>query len=213
MSRRSAFVFTIVVLAVSSFATAQPAGSRYGGRLLWDTSGTTSVDLGDTGSTLDLKSGLGIELNATLPVSDRFSVEFSVGTTAPQISVTEESGSIDGGRVWLLPLTAIAQYHIQVYGPWDPYLGLGVSWAIPFYDLSQDLKDAGVERLEFDGKPGGVAQIGTNYQMNTRWYVNLDLRYVGTSLDAQMRTEKEDLPTVSLDTNPFVISLGCGYIF
>ena len=49
--------------------------------------------------------------------------------------------------------------------------------------------------------------------MNTRWYVNLDLRYVGTSLDAQMRTEEEDLPTVTLDTKPVVISLGFGYRF
>jgi len=162
---------------------------------------------------LDLDSGLGIEFDATVLFSDIFGVELSVGTTAPRLRLIGDGDSIDGGRVWLVPLTAIAQYHHPVYGPWDPYIGLGISWTAPFYSLSTDLKDAGVERLEFEGELSGVAQLGTNYQVDNRWYVNIDLRYFSASLEAQMRTEDGDLPTVTLDTKPVVFSLGIGYKF
>jgi outer membrane protein W len=49
--------------------------------------------------------------------------------------------------------------------------------------------------------------------MDNRWYLNIDLRYLGTSLDAQVRTDEGDLPTVTLDAKPLVISLGFGYKF
>jgi outer membrane protein W len=58
-----------------------------------------------------------------------------------------------------------------------------------------------------------AAQLGVNYQMDHRWYVNVDLRYFGTLLDARVRTEEEDFPTVTLDIKPLVISIGFGYKF
>ena len=210
-SRLAALVILFTFAAAS--APAQSSGWRYGGRVSWSNAGTTSEALGDTGNTLELQSGLGVEFDATLMFSDRFAVELSVGAAAPRVSLDTGADASDGGRVWLVPLTAIAQYHHPVYGPWDPYVGLGVTWVLPFYDVSSDLKDAGVERLEFEGGPGPVAQIGTNYQMDNRWYLNIDLRYFGTSLDAQMRTGDGDLPTVTLDAKPLVFSLGFGYKF
>ncbi len=203
----------VVVLTAAGTASAQSSEWRYGGRASWSSAATTSEELGETGNTLELQSGLGVEFDATLMFSDRFGVELSVGAAAPRVRLDTGAETIDGGRVWLVPLTAIAQYHPPIYGPWDPYIGLGVTWVLPFYDLSKDLKDSGVERLEFDGGPAPVAQIGTNYQMDNRWYLNIDLRYFGTSLDAQLRTGEEDLPTVTLDAKPLVFSLGFGYKF
>ena len=163
---------------------------------------------------LDLESGLGGEFDATLMFSDRFAVELSVGASAHRFQIRDsESGDIDGGRLWLMPLTAIGQYHHFVYGPWDPYIGVGVSWSVPYYENSQAVNDAGFEDLDFVGGPAVVAQIGANYQLDNRWYANLDLRYIGSSLDVRVSTEDEDYPTVTLDTKPIVFSLGFGYKF
>ena len=214
MIRRLFSPIIIVVLAATATASAQSPEWRYGGRVSWVNAGTTSPELGDTGSTLDLRSGLGVEFDATLMFSDRFGVELSVGASAPRLSVSGgDWGDIDAGRVWLVPLTAIAQYHHPVYGPWDPYIGLGVSWVAPIYNTSENLKEAGIEELEFEGSAGMAAKIGVNYQMDNRWYINIDLSYLGTSLDARVRTDEGDLPTVTLDTKPVVISLGFGYKF
>ncbi len=203
-----------VIVAFAGIASAQSPNWRQGGRLSWVNAGTSSDELGDTGSTLDLESGLGVEFDATLMFSDLFGVEFSIGTSAHRLEFSGgDLGTIDAGRLWLVPLTAIAQYHHPVYGPWDPYVGLGVTWAAPFFKMSQDASDAGVERLDFEGGPAITAQIGVNYQMDDRWYANFDFRYSGTSVDVQVRTDEGDLPTVTLDAKPLVVSLGFGYKF
>ena len=204
----------VVLVAVAGIASAQSPEWRYGGRLSWVNAGTSSDELGDSGSTLDLRSGLGAEFDATLMFSDLFGVEFSIGTSAHRLELSGgDLGTNDAGRLWLVPLTAIAQYHHPIYGPWDPYVGLGMTWAAPFYKESGDANDAGIEDIEFDGGPAIAAQIGVNYQMDNRWYANIDLRYSGTSLDAQVRTAEENFPTVTLDAKPLVVSLGFGYKF
>jgi outer membrane protein len=204
----------VVLLGVAADSSAQGPGWRYGGRVSWVNSSAGSDELGDTGVWLDLQSGLGVEFDATLLFTDRFAVELSIGASAPRLQIRgDASGDIDGGRLWLFPLSAIGQYHHPVYGHWDPYVGLGVSWAVPFYDLPQAAEDAGYEDINFESGPAVVGQLGVNYQVDNRWYVNLDLRYFNSSLDVRVNTEDEDFPTVTLDTSPVVVSLGFGYKF
>lgn len=205
-------IVTLVVLSGSAFA--QSPGSRYGGRVSWVSASATSDDLGETGGQLKFHSGYGIEFDAMLMFSDRFGVELSAGASAHRLCVSGgDWGEIDAGRVWLVPLTAIAQFHVPVFGEWDPYVGIGVSWVAPIFSLSADVSSAGVQQLDLEGGAGVAAQLGVNYQMDHRWYANIDLRYSGTSLDARVRTDEEDFPTVALDIKPLTVSLGFGYKF
>jgi len=92
-------------------------------------------------------------------------------------------------------------------------LGLGVTWIVPLYRMSQDLSEAGFEDLDFEGGAGIAARVGVNYQVDNRWFVNLDLRYLDASLEARLSTEEEDYRPVQLDIEPFVVGLGVGYRF
>ncbi len=214
MHQRVLYPILIVLLTVAGIVSAQSPEWRYGGRISWVNTGASSDELGDTGSTLDMRPGPGVEFDATLMFSDLFGVELSIGTSAHRLQFSAgDLETNDTGTLWLLPLTAIAQYHHPIYGPWDPYVGLGVTWAAPFFKMSGDASDAGVKSVEFDGGPAVAAQIGVNYQMDNRWYGNIDLRYAGTSVDAQVRIDEENLPTVTLDIKPLVISLGFGHKF
>ena len=214
MRNRPLWTTLFIILLLAATASAQSPGSRYGVRLSWVNASAQSDELGDSGMWLDLQSGLGGEFDATLMFSDRFAVELSVGVSAHRLRILGgDSGEIDGGSLWLMPWTAIGQYHHPVYGPWDPYVGLGISWSVPFYDNSKAVNDAGFDEIDFEGGPAVVAQIGANYQLDNRWYANLDLRYAGTSFDVRVSSEEEDYPTVSLDTKPVVVSLGIGYKF
>ncbi len=207
-------VFATVV-AVAGNADAQLDDWHFGGRLLYVEASTTSGELGDTGARIDFDSGFGAEFDATLRVSRVFSAEFSIGISGHELTVagTECCGDIDGGNAFVVPLTALAQYHWPVYGNWDPYVGIGLTWAVPIYSISSDMEESGIERLELKGGGGFAAQIGTNYQMDNRWYANVDLRYLGYSLEAETTTSDGDLPTVDLDTKPWVIGVGIGYRF
>jgi len=214
--KRSVFLSFLLAIFVGApgAADAQTPEWRYGGRALWVSAGTTSGELGTTGSHLDLGSGPGLEFDATVMFSDLFGVEFSLGASYHRLDlVGGDWNGIDGGPVWLVPLTAIAQYHVQIYGPWDPYFGLGITWIQPFSSLSSELREAGVEDLDLKGGAGLAAQAGVNYQMNNRWYANLDISYLGASIDATITTEDGDLPTVKLDIKPWVFAVGFGYKF
>lgn len=214
MRQRILIASVLILLVAAGFASAQSPQWRYGGRLSWVSAGTTSDPLDDAGGALDLNSGLGAEFDATLMISDLFGVELSIGASAHRLEITGgDVGTVDAGRLWLVPLTAIGQYHVPIYGPWDPYVGLGVTWALPLHGKSGDVEEAGIEEMEFEGGPAIAAQIGINYQMDNRWYANIDLRYTGTTLDAQVRVDGENLPTLKLDMKPLIVSLGFGYKF
>ncbi len=120
---------------------------------------------------------------------------------------------LDGGWVWLFPVTAVAQFHIPVYGKWDPYLGLGVAWTFPVDDLSSEIKDEGVQEIDFKGTVGLAAQGGVNYSLDNRWYANFDVRYLGVSLEATVTTADGELEPVDLDIEPWVVGFGFGYRF
>ena len=212
MTRRSLLASIAILVATASASAQQTTGWRYGGRVSW-VNAAAEAELGDPGNELALRSGIGFEFDAGLVFSDRFGVELSAGVSTHELHATGAWGEIDGGRVWLVPLRALAQYHQPVYGPWDPYVGLGIAWTLPLYDLSADLSDAGVERLEIDASVSLAAQLGVNYQLDNRWYANIDFSYMGTSLEARVRTEDGDLPPATLDIAPFAISLGFGYRF
>ncbi len=206
----------VLVLSVGAAgpAVAQNPDWRLSGRALFVASATTSDEVGDTGSRLDMTSGLGLDFVVSAMFSQRFGAEFSLGASAYRLDLTGgQCCDIDGGRVWLVPLNAMAQYHIKVYGHWDPYVGLGLTWIIPIYDVSKDLGEAGFEEVDFEGGAGIAAQVGLNYQVDNRWHVNLDIRYLGASLEARLSTADEDYPPVTLDIEPYVIGLGFGYRF
>ena len=214
--KRSVFLSFLLAIFVGATgaADAQTSEWRLGGRAQWVSAGATSDELGTTGSRLDLSSGPGLEFDATVMFSDLFGVEFSLAASGHRLDlVGGDWDGIDGGWVWLAPLTAIAQYHVQIYGPWDPYFGLGITWIQPFSSLSSEIRDAGVEDLDLKGGAGLAAQAGVNYQMNNRWYANLDISYLGASIEATVTTEDGDLPTVKLDIKPWVFAVGFGYKF
>lgn len=207
------WLFLVALLAGGNVHAQSPVW-RLGGRVQYISGSATSGPVGTTGFRLDLDSGPGIEFDASVMISERFGGEFSVGATSDRLSaIGVGCCGVDGGRVWLFPITAMAQYHQPIYGNWDPYVGLGVSWILPVYSISGDLEDSGLERLEFDGDVGIALQIGANYQLDNRWYANLDLRWTRASLEARTRISGIDSPPVTLDVDPFTISLGFGYRF
>ena len=213
-SRLVLLVFAALVAAAGT-ADAQLDDSSFGGRIFYVASSTTSDHLGDTESRIQFDSGVGAEFDATIKISRLFSAEFSIGLSGHQLTVTGTDccGEVDGGYAFVIPLTVLAQYHHPVYGDWDPYVGIGLTWAAPIYSISSEMEESGIERLDLDGGGGLAAQIGVNYMMDNRWYANLDLRYLGYSLEARTRTTDGDLPTVDLDTKPWVIGVGFGYKF
>jgi outer membrane protein len=202
--------------AVAGAIEAQGPSWRMGGRAVFDSAADTSSELEDTGIALDLESGAGLEFDAAVMFTPRFGAEISIAGTAHELrAVGAGTGccGVDGGTVWLVPLTVTLQYHPPVYGSWDPYVGLGYGLLEPIYSIEGDLETLGAERVELDGDYGPVLQIGVNYNLGSNWYLNIDARAFTAALEVRVRTETEDLPPVQLEVDPVLVGFGVGWRF
>ena len=113
---------------------------------------------------------------------------------------------LDGAKIGetkQLPPTLSVQWHTPSIGAFQPYLGLGVNYTL-FFSSKSSLGD-----LDLDNSIGIATQIGFDYDINEKWLVNLDLRWIDIETDAKLDGAK--LGTVEID--PYVVSLNVGYKF
>jgi outer membrane protein len=213
----SRIMFAVLAAGLAGgVASAQAADWEIGGRALAVKAAASTAEIAGLGAALEIDDGFGLEIDATLLISELVTAEISAAVSRHELRLAEAGaccGATDGGEVWILPITVLVRYHLPVYGPWDPYAGLGLTWAAPYYDLAPELEEAGVERLDLEGGVGLAAQLGVGYTIDARWRANLDLRHLGYSFDARVRTAAGDLAPASLDLEPWVLSLGLGYRF
>jgi len=194
-------------------AFAEQGDTEVGFRLLYVTgSAKAAGTIADTGSSPTLSSGPGIEVDWVLWPLDELTVEIAIGASTHPVGTSGGSLSgIDGGTLWRLPLSAVAQYRPDLYGKFDPYVGLGLVYNATIYDMSSAYKEM-FSKASFSSDANIVVQAGVNYELDERWSANLDLRYMGmtttgtlTSLDGGSRDE------LNLRLDPWVIGMGFRY--
>ncbi|RPI13975.1 MAG: hypothetical protein EHM60_07800 [Lysobacterales bacterium] len=155
----------------------------------------TRVDVDDDGPQF---SG-----DVTWLFAERWGVEYFA--TAPfthDLSFRSTSGSGAFGEVDLAPMMLSLQYHFLPEARFRPYVGVGAvyGWVdgdeIPAYD--------------FDGDFGWGAGAGLDYgRADGGWLVNLAVKYMDLSLDADVETGRDE--TFAID--PLVYGLNVGYRF
>lgn len=139
------------------------------------------------------------ELDFTYMVTERLGVELILGTARHKV----KAGSTALGKVSHLPPTLTLQYHFAPNATFRPYVGVGVNYT-RFYD--EDMPGLKVDRSSV----GGSLQIGADYAINDRWFVNVDLKklYIETDVSTDAGA---DLGTLSID--PLVFGVGFGTRF
>lgn len=214
MSRRS----TVLVLAIAAFLlwvnpiSAEQGDTEVGFRLMWVTgSATAGGTIADTGSSPTLSSGPGIEFDWVWWPFDELTVELSIGASPHPVGTSGgDLGGIDGGTLWRLPLSAVAQYRPDLDSKFDPYVGLGFVYNVMILDESSAYKEL-FKDMSFSNEIDLVAQVGVNYSLDYRWSANLDLRYMGlrtTGTFVGMDGSRDDL---TFSMNPWVVGLGFRY--
>ncbi len=122
-----------------------------------------------------------------------------MATTKHEVEVE----GLDLGHVWLLPPTLNVQYHFYS-GDFKPYIGAGVNYTI-FYG-----EDAGdVVGMDYENSVGFSFQAGIDYNLNDKWFLNLDVKQLLLSTDVTVNAGEAVIP-VEVDINPLIIGLGIG---
>jgi len=221
MRNSLALTLAAALLAVAPAASAFDAGDIYM-RL-----GATNVDPDDNNGSIDLSAVDPALGNQNIEVDDAWSLTFTVSYQWTQNWAVEllaaypfeHDINVEGvgkvGKVKHLPPTLSLQYHFMPDKKFQPYIGAGVNYTI-FFDAESEgvLKDPLGGSLDIDDNSLGLAgQVGFDYMINDRWFVNLDLRYIGIETKAKVTvpgvgTIKED---VSID--PWVYGVNVGLKF
>ncbi len=130
--------------------------------------------------------------------------------TVPQKQEVTLGGPTNGadlGSFKHLPPSLVAQYHFLPGQQFDPYVGAGLNFT---WISSVNLNVAGVPLDLKKSSFGAVLDLGCDWNVDKRWFVNADVKWIDP-LQSDLSAGGTTLTTVKL--NPFLYSLGVGYHF
>ena len=113
-----------------------------------------------------------------------------------------------------LPPSLIFQYHFNPKQRFKPYLGVGLNYTT-FLDTKakgSGKSVLGMSNVDLDDSFGLVLQVGADWQINDRWYLNGDLKYIDMDTTATANSALGPV-SVDVDIDPLIIGVGVGYRF
>lgn len=168
-----------------------------------------SADIEAIGGDVKIKNDYVPELDLTYFFTKNIAAELILATTQHDVkAISTAAGDIPLGDVRLLPPTLTLQYHFN--GDMvHPYVGAGVNYTL-FYDES-----AGpvADKVEYDNAVGFAFQLGFDFDITDKWFVNLDAKYLLLNTDVTVNATTALGATVvaDVDINPFIAGVGIGY--
>ena len=200
---------TILVAAAVVLLAASPAmAHEKGSWILRAGVGTVApesdnLDLG-AGGVIEVDNGTSLTLTGTYMITQNWAFDI---LAAWPFSHDIELNGVTVASTDHLPPTFSGQYHFIPDGKFQPYIGLGLNYTTFF---STDTEGPlGGSSLSIDDSFGLAAQLGADIELNEKWVINLDLRYISIEADATL--DGADLGKVEI--NPWVYAISVGRRF
>jgi len=111
------------------------------------------------------------------------------------------------GEVKHLPPTFSLQYHFDTGGAFKPYVGAGLNYTL-FFDEKTEGPLSGLS-LKLDDSVGFAAQLGADFDVSDRMFVNFDVRWIDINTDAKL----DGVAVEEVEIDPLVYSLTLGWSF
>lgn len=149
------------------------------------------------------------ELDFSYFYNPNFAAELILATTRHSVQATNTAlGTVNLGKVSVLPPTLTAQYHVHLTDAIKPYIGAGVNYT-HFYNVSSGPV---ATSIDYEDSFGPAVQIGTDIALNDQWSVNVDIKKIWIKSDVVVYTPNAQLSTTA-KINPWVFGAGVGYRF
>lgn len=205
------------LIAVLGVAQAEQGDWLVRGRAIVVAPNTDSsgVNPGFPNGTVEVKDAVVPELDFTYFVRDNWGLELILATSPHDLKGKDDLSALGKvADVMALPPTLTLQYHFQPEASVRPYAGVGVNYTL-FYNesASSSLENAiGNTSIDLDDSFGVAVQAGVDIDLNEKWFLNADIKYITISTDATLTTGSA-VNTVSVDINPIVAGIGIGTRF
>ncbi|MBZ6379644.1 hypothetical protein B5C34_15430 [Pacificimonas flava] len=211
-----------IILATLAAGAVPTAASAEAGDVLLRVRGiyvTPTEDSGDIlpafpGETVSLTDAVAPEFDLTYMATDNVGIELIAATTKHQADgVTGVTGGLgDLVETWVLPPTVTLQYHFAPNSKVRPYVGAGLNYTFFWDEEAQDpLTNAvGPTKVTLSDSFGWALQAGVDIDLNERFFLNLDAKYIDMNTDVELDTTAAGMQTIDVDVNPFVFGVGFG---
>jgi outer membrane protein len=178
-----------------------------------DDSGGIAPDLLTSG--LEPQPAVVPELDFTYMATKNIGVELILATSPHDLKGT---GGIAGlgtaATTMLLPPTLLLQYHFDTGTKFRPYVGAGINYTIAYGENASKSLEAtlGPTSVRADDSLGWALQVGTDYDLTDRWFLNFDVKYIDMNVGVTLNS-RGTVRTTDLGINPVVVGFGIGYRF
>jgi len=112
------------------------------------------------------------------------------------------------GRLRMIPVTAMVQWHLVHFHRVDPHIGAGLAWVRSDSLHSSDLDNAGIGRVRIKSRVGWTTDAGLTYGVTDRIGVGVDARYIGYRPSSGPSDAR-----LKLHLSPVIYSLGLRWRF
>lgn len=175
-----------------------------------------SATIGVIGGDAEISTAFVPEIDFTYFLSENWALELILGTAKHDVNTVGSnltalggpaSAEVDLGSIWLLPPTLTLQYHFGGE-KFQPYAGAGLNYTI-FYNHDPA---AGGFDVDFENKASIALQLGFDYELTDKWFLNFDAKYLFLNTDIVVDPASLAVPA-AVDINPFIIGVGAGFNF
>jgi outer membrane protein W len=184
--------------------------------------GNSSGNIGGNAGTLnsDFGNTTGFGVGVTGFLGRMLAVDLGASYLRPRVNYTPSTagiGTIGGGRLRMIPLTALLQLHFLPGSFIDPYVGGGGAYMLMRNKTNLDANATGVRSVSYDNRFGGAVQGGVMLGFGA-FGLNLDAKYLPLKVrsDAQFATGGgTTLVSTRGDAkiNPWLFSVGLSFGF
>ena len=162
---------------------------------------------------LEVNSDTQLGLTFGYMFTDNISLEVLAATPFSHDISTDLVGK-DIGSTKHLPPTVMVQYYFgDSQSKFRPYVGAGLNYTI-FFDegFNSTGKGAGLSDLKLDDSFGLAANVGLDYMINDKWFLNASAWYANIETEATYKFGGAKQKT-DVKINPWVFMISGGYKF
>ncbi len=198
---------TLIVAATATVVVFSSAASAYdkGDWLL--RVGVGNVDpKSSNGLVANVDSGTAVVFNGTYFFTPNIGFEILAATPfSHDIKLVADGSKV--GETKHLPPTFSLQYHFVMEGVFTPYIGAGLNYTL-FFDESTTGALSG-SSLSLDDSFGLAAQLGADFDISDKMFLNFDVRWIDINTDATL----DGAAVEEVEIDPMVYSLTLGWKF
>lgn len=223
MKKSSLTLFVLVSLTATQYVTAFEQGDiilRFGFATVNPDDSSSNIIVGsDLGVNGAVDSNTQIGINIAYFLTDNINVEVLAATPFKHdvnFGLSDALGTGDQlGEVTHLPPTVTVNYYFNdASSKFQPYVGAGLNYTI-FFDeeFTSANVAAGLDDLSLDDSFGLSAQVGADYMIDDKWFVNASIRWIDIDTEASFNLNGAEGSVDIIEIDPWVYTLTLGYRF